>query len=194
MRRRYRAGLAAATVFSLVPWGAASASAHLGPRVSQRTAAGIITTIAGGVGGPGRATKIALSPCGAASARGQLYLAEDNGRVRGGAVPNGTFYGQAMAAGDIYTVAGGGAPKGLGDGGPATKARIREPQGVAVDRAGNLLITDARSRIRAVAVKDGRFYGQAMTANDIYTVVGSGNRGFSGDGGRATKAPINLPW
>ena len=311
MRRRYRAGLAAATVFSLVPWGAASASAHLGPRVSQRTAAGIITTIAGGVGGPGRATKIALSPCGAASARGQLYLAEgsavrrvseatdrlttpagtgsagplgdggpatkasaggcgvaldhagnlvisgsgrirlvavstgtfygqamtggdiytvaggggddrgngipaidasldsgevavdaagnllvadtNNGRVRAVAVTNGTFYGQAMAAGDIYTVAGGGAPKGLGDGGPATKARIREPQGVAVDRAGNLLITDARSRIRAVAVKDGRFYGQAMTANDIYTVVGSGNRGFSGDGGRATKAQINLP-
>jgi hypothetical protein len=42
-----------------------------------------------------------------------------NNRVRVLAATTGTFYGQAMTAGDLYTVAGGGAG-GLGDGGPAT--------------------------------------------------------------------------
>ena len=165
----------------------------------QAMTAGDIYTVAGG-GGDVRDNGI---PAGDASldaegiavdGAGNLLVADtDNGRVRAVAVTTGTFYGQAMTAGDIYTVAGGGAPRGLGDRGPAVKARIREPQGVAVDRAGNLLITDARSRIRAVAVKDGRFYGQVMTADDIYTVAGSGRRGFSGEGRLATRAKINLP-
>jgi len=47
-----------------------------------------------------------------------------------------------MTAGDIYTVAGGGTG-GLGDGGPATKARLSRPLGVAVNGARNLVIADA---------------------------------------------------
>src|SRR5258706_7473639 len=136
MRRRYRAGLAAATVFSLVPWGAASASAHLGPRVSQRTAAGIITTIAGGVGGPGRATKIALSPCGAASARGQLYLAEGSAVRR-----------VSEATDRLTTPAGTGSAGPLGDGGPATQASAGGCGG-ALDHGGEKLV----SRIRRIPV------------------------------------------
>src|SRR5260221_545940 len=144
MRRRYRAGLAAPTVFSLVPWGAASASAHLGPRVSQRTAAGIITTIAGGVGGPGRATKIALSPCGAASARGQLYLAEGSAVRR-----------VSEATDRLTTPAGTGSAGPLGDGGPATKASAGGGGG-GLDHAGNLGVR-GRGRGRPGAGKDGRF-------------------------------------
>ena len=34
-----------------------------------------------------------------------------------------------------------------------------------------------------VAESTGSFYGQPMTAGDIYTVAGDGSRGFSGDGG-----------
>ena len=36
----------------------------------------------------------------------------------------------------------------------------------------------------------GTFYGQAMTAGDIYTVAGNGTGGFSGDGGPATTAEL----
>jgi hypothetical protein len=59
------------------------------------------------------------------------------------AVRTGRFYGQAMTAGDIYTVAGNGNVNFSGDGGPATKAGLAGPDGVAVDRAGNLVIADS---------------------------------------------------
>ena len=44
-----------------------------------------------------------------------------------------------------------------------------------------------------VAATTGTFYGQAMTAGDIYTVAGNGTAGFSGDGGPATSAAADFP-
>ena len=83
--------------------------------------------------------------------------------------------------GIISTVAGGGST--LGDGGPATSARISFPRGVAVDEAGNLFIGDTiDNRVRRVDVVTGI----------ITTVAGTGTYGFSGDGGPATQA--NLRW
>ena len=77
-----------------------------------------------------------------------------------------------MTAGDIYTVAGGGR-HGTGDGGPATGARLYRPGSVTVDAAGNLVIaTGTPDWVRVVAARDGKFYQQAMTAYDSYTVVG----------------------
>jgi hypothetical protein len=54
----------------------------------------------------------------------------------------GTFYGVAMTAGDIYTVAGDGNPGVAGDGGPATAAEVPDPLGLTVTSGGGLLITD----------------------------------------------------
>jgi len=83
------------------------------------------------------------------------------------------------AIGDIMTVAGGGA----GDGGPASAASIRAPQGVAVDTDGNLYIADGRNhRIRKVT-----------PSGIITTVAGSGGWGFDGDGGPATRALLDNP-
>jgi hypothetical protein len=48
-------------------------------------------------------------------------------------------------------------------------------------------------RIRVVAASTGTFYGQHMTAGDIYTIAGTGTAGFSGDGGRATAAELHFP-
>ncbi|MGH3158670.1 MAG: hypothetical protein ACRDNF_19125, partial [Streptosporangiaceae bacterium] len=67
------------------------------------------------------------------------------------AVSTGTFYGQAMTACDIYTVAGDRTFGYSGDGGPATSAALRDPGGVAVDGAGGLVIADSgNNRIRVV--------------------------------------------
>jgi hypothetical protein len=104
----------------------------------------------------------------------------------------GTFYGRAMTAGDIYTIAGGGTA-GLGDGGPAISATLTDPGDVLVDGAGNLLISDTGdNRVRVVAARTGTFYGQAVTTGDIYTVAGNGTSGFSGDGGPATTGELSL--
>ena len=117
-----------------------------------------------------------------------------NGRVRVVALSTGTFYGQAMTGGDIYTVAGNGSSSYAGDGGPATAAGLSRPRGAAIDRAGNLVIADSgNNRVRVVATSNGSFYGQAMTGGDIYTVAGNGTGGSGGDGGPATEAELNSP-
>jgi hypothetical protein len=106
----------------------------------------------------------------------------------------GTFYGQAMTAGYIYTVAGTGTSGYSGDGGPATSAELANPLAVAVDSAGNLVIADSQNnRIRVAATTSGTFYGVAMTAGNIYTVAGNGVAGYSSGGGRATSAELEFP-
>jgi DNA-binding beta-propeller fold protein YncE len=114
-----------------------------------------------------------------------------NNWVRVVAASSGTFYGRKMAAGHIYPLAGSGRTGYSGDNGPAAKAKLTGPSGVAVDRAGNLVIADwYNGRLRVVAARTGRFYGLKMTAGDIYTIAGDGAGGYSGDGGRATRAAV----
>jgi hypothetical protein len=252
---RYAAAGAAALLIAVVPalgGGTALASqAARPPGVRAGVVAGIISTVAGGVGGPAKATKVSVSGnlCGVSAGDGVVYAAAgpmvrkvspqtdqlttpagtgatgplgDGGpassasvnacgtatdpsgnlviadtydsRIRVAAASKGTFYGQAMKAGDIYTVAGNGIAGGSGDGGPATSAELSFPEGVSVDGMGNLVIADRQNqRIRVVAASTGTFYGQAMTAGDIYTVAGNGAQGFSGDGGPATSAELGGP-
>jgi hypothetical protein len=164
--------------------------------------AGDIYTIAGngtiqssGDGGPATAAEL-LAPEGVAvDGAGNVVIADtDNSRIRVAAASTGTFYGQAMTAGDIYTIAGTGKRAFAGDGGPATRAALRSPYGIASDSAGDLLIADTfNSRARMVAGHAGTFYGQAMTAGDIYTIAGNGKVGFAGDGGPATSAKLGRP-
>ncbi len=85
----------------------------------------------------------------------------------------------------ITTVAGSGSPGYSGDGGPATTATIYYPWSVASDAAGGFYIGSyyyygsGYARIRRV-----------NSAGIIYTAVGTGSPGFSGDGGPATAAMI----
>ncbi len=92
----------------------------------------------------------------------------------------GFVFAAAATPGDITTVAG----KGVGDGGTASEADLANPYSVFMDASGNLYIADiSQSRIRKVDV-----------SGNITTVAGNGTRGFSGDGGPATDASLNLPW
>src|SRR6266702_2888128 len=177
-------------------------AARTGTFYGQAMTARDIYTVAGdgrqgfsGDGGPATNAELNFPAGVAVDAAGNLLIAAvGNHRIRMVAARTGTFYGQPMTAGDIYTVAGDGTKAFSGDGGPATSAELSLPEGVAVDAAGNLLIADGgNNRVRVVAHKTGTFYGQAMTAGDIYTVAGDGNFGFSGDGGPATSAELSLP-
>ena len=71
-----------------------------------------------------------------------------------------------------------------GDAGPAVEARLNNPRGVAVDRIGNLYIADSSNdRVRRVDRQTGV----------ITTIVGSGERGFAGDGEPALSAQLYFP-
>ena len=86
--------------------------------------------------------------------------------------------------GVIETVAGAGERGYLGDGGPATQAHIVLPQGVAVDATGNVYVADGHDhRVRRI---------DAVTGV-IETVAGTGESGYSGDGGPATQAQLAWP-
>jgi hypothetical protein len=178
------------------------AAASTGTFYGQPMTAGDIYTVAGtgqpgsiGDGGPATAARLDLPRTVMFDGAGNMVIADTGSdRIRVAAASTGTFYGQAMTAGDIYTVAGDGTMGFSGDGGPATAAALGIPEGVSVDPAGNLLIADTlNNRVRAVAAKTGKFYGRAMTAGDIYTVAGDGAMGFSGDGGPATAAKLDAP-
>jgi sugar lactone lactonase YvrE len=168
----------------------------------QPMTAGDIYTVAGhgrkgafGDGGPATAAVLGQPAGVTVDTAGNLVVADTGtNRIRVVAAGTGEFYGQPMTAGDIYTVAGTGQPGSTGDGGPATAARLDLPRAVTFDGAGNLVIADTGSnRIRVVAAGTGKFYGQPMTAGDIYTVAGDGTMGFSGDGGPATVAALGIP-
>jgi hypothetical protein len=166
----------------------------------QAMTAGDIYSVAGngaqgfsGDGGPAIHAELSNPALTIVDGAGNLVIADaSNDRVRVVAARTGRFYGQAMTARDIYTVAGGGTS--LGDGGPATRAGLLDPEAVTFDGAGNLVIADTEnSRVRVVAEHTGTFYGQAMTAGDIYTIAGTGSLSFSGDGGPGTKAAAGVP-
>lgn len=143
------------------------------PSVSQS-----LVTIAGGGADDGRsATAAALRrPQGVAvDARGHIFIADhDDHRIRH----------VDPETGIISTVAGNGVKGITGDDGAASAASLNYPSGIAVDATGNLYIADyVNHRIRRVDVSSGY----------ISTAAGTGARGFSGDGGRATNAQLSGP-
>jgi trimeric autotransporter adhesin len=81
-------------------------------------------------------------------------------------------------------VAGSGSCGYSGDGGAATTADLYYPQGIAVDSAGDLFISDTDNcRIREVKKSTG----------NISTIAGTGTCTYSGDGNPATAAEIYYP-
>jgi uncharacterized protein (TIGR03437 family) len=143
---------------------------------------GVISVFAGngltsGGGDGGLAVGASLSyPAGLAfDSSGNLYIVDVfNSNVR-----------KVDTNGIISTVAGDGGQGGFsGDGGLATQALLANPQGVAVDKSGNLYIVDrGNQRIRMVNASSGI----------ISTIAGSSTTGYSGDGGPAAQATFNLP-
>lgn len=85
--------------------------------------------------------------------------------------------------GKLRTLAGNGRSEYAGDGGRATSAALNAPSGIAIDASGTVYFADTgNQRIRKVTA-DG----------NIQLVAGNGTRGYSGDGGPAERASLNMP-
>ena len=147
--------------------------------IRKITQDGVIVTVAGkgstfgfsGDGGP--ATRATLStPEGVAPGRdGNIYFSDSaNGRIR-----------KVDSNGVVTTIAGTGLFVAIPDGGPATKTSLIDPGGLAVDAKGNIYVSGDH-RVRRID-----------PAGTMTTIAGTGEGGYSGDGGPATKAELNTP-
>lgn len=136
---------------------------------------GIITTYAGtglqgfeGDGGRALDAQLSQPTALALDAAGNLYITDTGNCAVRRVSPDGT----------IMTVAGIGYAGFGGDGGPATRAMLAHPEGIAIAPDGSFYIGDRyNNRVRHVA-PDGT----------ITTVAGTGDKGMTGDGGSALEA------
>ncbi|HLK64689.1 MAG TPA: IPT/TIG domain-containing protein [Bryobacteraceae bacterium] len=137
------------------------------------TVAGIGTNGFSGDGSPAVGAKL-NGPTGVAvDSAGNIYIADTgNSCIR-----------MVAANGTISTVAGNNAPDYMGDGGPATQASLNQPEGVAVDSAGNLYIADTFNNVIRMVAPNGT----------ISTMAGTGFPGSAGDNGPASSATLFLP-
>lgn len=172
-------GIALDKAGNLYIWDEASS------KVKKVNTSGIISTVAGngtagyaGDGGPAISAEIFSSsgsfPGLAVDAAGNLYISDGRNHV----------IRKVNTAGIITTIAGTPGSFGFqGDGGPATKAFLYYPAGIALDGAGNLYISDLdNNRVRKVD-----------TNGIITTVAGNGNVVYSGDGVQATTTAVHSP-
>jgi trimeric autotransporter adhesin len=136
-----------------------------------------ISTVAGngriqlsGLGGPGVNAGLVSLRSVTADTAGNVYFSE-------------SYFNQVLRIGldGTITVVAGNATAGFsGDNGQAASAQLNNPNGLAVDTAGNLYIADTgNARIRKV-----------NPAGVISTFAGDGRTGFSGDGGPALSAEL----
>jgi sugar lactone lactonase YvrE len=148
-------------------------------RVFKLDPRGRLTVIAGtgeggfsGDGGPATKAQLNAPHDLAFDEEGRLLIADTyNHRIR-----------RIDRQGVIMTIAGSGNAPYTGYGNPAPKDTLNDPQGVAVDRSGNILIADTYNRVVRRLDRDGAL-----------TIVAGSVAGLSGDGGPAIKAQLNLP-
>ncbi len=142
---------------------------------------GIVNTVAGngtagtaGAGGPATAAQLAQPTGMTIDNDGNIYIADYNASVI-----------KKVTTSGIMTIFAGNGTEGFsGDGGPAAQAKLYRPTAVAVDKDGNLYISDASNKVIRKVTKSGV----------ISTIAGiPGRAGYTGDGGQATKATLTQP-
>ena len=140
-----------------------------------RTVAGNGQKAYSGDGGPATAASLNMPHELRFDRAGHLYIAErDNHIVRK----------VHARTGIISTFAGSGRPGFSGDGGPATRAELRQPHSIALDANGRLLICDiGNHRIRRVD----------MSSGTIETYAGTGERQPTPDGAPVRGTALNGP-
>lgn len=148
--------------------------------IREVDAQGNISTVAGtgkkgytGDGGPATAATLNEPYAVIADARANLFIVD---RL------NACIRYVDRDSGKIVTIAGNGTKGYSGDGRRADQAQLKEPNGLALDRQGDLYIADVEdNRIRKVDLRTGI----------ITTLCGTGERRDSGDGDVAAEASLN---
>ena len=146
--------------------------------IRKVNATGIITTIAGagagfsGMGGPAISAEFGLVNGIALDAAGNIYFTSGDERVY-----------KINTSGIITVFAGTGVAGYDGNGGDATNAKIHNPQGIAVDGAGNVYIAEFSNNV----------VRKINTSGIISVFAGNGSSGYGGDGGDATLAQLWYP-
>jgi sugar lactone lactonase YvrE len=163
----------------------------LNQRIRKITRAGVIVTIAGsgavstvghgtggfgfsGDGGPAISAQLSIPEGVAIDSHGNLFIADTgNDRIR-----------MVNAYGTIRTIAGTGNNAYTGNAGPAVRANLYAPVGIAVGPVGTVYFSERyQNTIRLI------------TAGGVIGLVAGrgGIRGDAGDGGSAVKAKLNDP-
>ncbi|MFN7926413.1 MAG: SMP-30/gluconolactonase/LRE family protein [Blastocatellia bacterium] len=153
-------------------------SDSLNDAVRKVDTTGKITTVAGngqsgfsGDGGQATAARLSLPQSLIFDGAGNLYICDTfNNRVR-----------KVDTQGIITTIAGNGSAGYSGDGGLATQAKLDTPDGVAVDRLGNVYIADTQNFV----------VRKVDTSGKISTYAGNGIDGYGGDNGAALQANLS---
>ncbi|MDA1091879.1 MAG: hypothetical protein O3A25_01215 [Acidobacteria bacterium] len=142
---------------------------------AQPLTAATVTTVIGN-GTAGLSDREVANPYGVViGPDGALYFCDlDNQRIRR----------LDLTTGRTTVIAGTGERGYAGDGGPATEAALNMPHEIQFDRDGHLYIVERDSH--AVRRVD-------ATTGVISTVAGTGEAGFSGDGGPANRAQLRQP-
>jgi sugar lactone lactonase YvrE len=154
----------------------------------QAMTAGHIYTVVGTAAG-------LFDPNGVAvDARGDLAIT-DTGNNTVDFVPatSGNYYGIAgMTAGQMYPIANG-VSNTIVDGGFAYSAGLNSPDGIAFDAQGDVVVADTGNNVvRLIPATNHTVFGQAVHTQDIYTIAGNTNDGYSGDGGPGYAAALSL--
>ena len=128
-----------------------------------------------GDGGPAAQAKFGNIYCASLDPKGEnLYLADlDNRRVRA----------VNLRTGIVRTVAGNGDKGAPKDGVAAIEAPLVDPRAVAADAKGNIYVLERSGNALRAVDRDGK----------IHSVVGTGQKGASGNGGDARLATLNGP-
>ena len=127
-----------------------------------------------GDGGPAREAELS-TPFGVLpDAAGGLYISDVDAHV----------IRYVDASGIIHTAAGTGEKGYAGDGGPATAALLAGPSRLQFGPDGDLYFCEIKNHVVRRLRRDGT----------IDTVIGTGERGYAGDGGPATAAQLDTPY